>query len=34
LEERYEPIQLAEDEVVGLKVIGVFERVLGEKITR
>jgi DUF2075 family protein/predicted GIY-YIG superfamily endonuclease len=31
-EEEYEPIQLSEDEVSGLKVIGIFERVLGAKI--
>jgi SOS-response transcriptional repressor LexA len=29
---KYEPIQLSEDEVSGLKVIGVFERVLGNSI--
>lgn len=32
LEDHYEPIQLSEDEMVGLKVVGVFEKVIGHKI--
>ena len=31
LEDHYEPIQWSEDEVVGLKVVGVFEKVIGNK---
>lgn len=31
-DDKYEPIQLSEDEVRGLKVIGIFERVLGDSI--